>query len=271
IDAAQLESALLNLAINARDAMPDGGKLTIETGNSHLDGIYAASHTDIRPGQYVCLSVSDNGCGMSRDVIGRAFEPFFTTKPTGQGTGLGLSMIYGFARQSEGHADIYSEVGRGTSVKLYLPRYRGDNPEDEPVAPPPPAVAPGLDEVVLVVEDEPIVRGLIVDVLGEMGYGVIEAGDGPAGLAILQSRQRVDLLLTDIGLPGLNGRQVADAARIFRPDLRVLFMTGYAENAAMASGFLDHRMEMITKPFSLETLATRIRSFMDAPGWFDAL
>ncbi|MBO9713674.1 MAG: PAS domain-containing protein [Sphingomonas sp.] len=262
-DPNQLESAIINLAINARDAMPDGGKLTIETCNAHLDSIYAARERDVRPGQYVCICVSDTGTGMTKDVIARAFEPFFTTKPMGQGTGLGLSMIYGFTRQSEGYARIYSEVGHGTTIKLYLPRYRGEAPAEEHA--PGLAEAPGSHEgeIVLVVEDEPVVRGLIVEVLGELGYRALEAADGPKGLEILQSKQRIDLLVTDIGLPGLNGRQVADAARLVRPELKVLFMTGYAENAALASGFLEPGMSMITKPFAMEQLANRVRAIIE--------
>ncbi|AHE57199.1 hypothetical protein NX02_28085 [Sphingomonas sanxanigenens DSM 19645 = NX02] len=261
-DANQLESAILNLAINARDAMPDGGRLTVETCNAHLDSAYAARQRDVKPGQYVCVCVTDTGTGMSQDVIAKAFEPFFTTKPLGQGTGLGLSMIYGFARQSEGYARIYSEVGKGTTVKLYLPRWRGAAEGDEVE---PAMTVPGAEdgETVLVVEDEAVVRGLIVDVLGELGYNAIEAADGPRGLEILQSRQRIDLLITDIGLPGLNGRQVADGGRAIRPGLKILFMTGYAENAALASGFLEPGMAMITKPFAMDVLANRIREIIE--------
>jgi PAS domain S-box-containing protein len=261
-DPNQLESAILNLAINARDAMPDGGKLTIETGNAHLDRAYVAKRREVKPGQYICISVTDTGAGMSEDVIAKAFEPFFTTKPIGQGTGLGLSMIYGFARQSDGYATIYSEVGKGTTFKLYLPRHRGETPE-EPVVPEltDNHVAESA-ETVLVIEDESVVRGLIVEVLSDLGYQAIEAADGPGGLEILQSRRPIDLLVTDIGLPGLNGRQVADAARVLRPELKILFMTGYAENAAVASGFLEPGMTMITKPFAMETLATRIREII---------
>jgi CheY-like chemotaxis protein len=262
-DPNQLESAILNLAINARDAMPDGGKLIIETSNARFDGPVVAHAGDLKPGQYVCISVTDAGTGMDRQTIARAFEPFFTTKPTGQGTGLGLSMIYGFARQSEGQASIYSEPGHGTTLKLYLPRYRGaeETLDGTEAAAEPPRTDAG--EVVLVVEDEPIVRGLIVEILGELGYRAIEARDGPEGLAILQGVERIDLLVTDIGLPGLNGRQVADAARVARPDLKVLFMTGYAENAALASGFLEPGMALITKPFAMDVLANRIRDIIE--------
>lgn len=264
-DPHQLESAILNLAINARDAMPEGGKLTIETCNAHLDDAYAARQREVKPGQYICICVTDTGVGMTADTIQKAFEPFFTTKPIGQGTGLGLSMIYGFARQSEGYAKIYSEVGKGTTFKLYLPRHYGDSEEEDDYR---------VDltdehraergEVVLVVEDETAVRDLVVDVLEELGYRALEAVDGPSGLKILQSKRRIDLLVTDIGLPGINGRQLADAARERRPDLSILFMTGYAENATIANGFLDPGMSMITKPFAIEALATRIRSIIEA-------
>ncbi|MDB5725618.1 MAG: hybrid sensor histidine kinase/response regulator, partial [Novosphingobium sp.] len=262
-DPNQLESAILNLAINARDAMPSGGKLVIETCNAHLDTAYAAKQRDVRPGQYVCICVTDTGVGMSKATIARAFEPFFTTKPIGQGTGLGLSMIYGFARQSEGYARIYSEEGQGTTVKLYLPRYRGEEEPDEAADGMVGAPPTDRGEVVLVVEDEAVVRGLIVEVLGELGYHAIEASDGVKGLDILQSKRRIDLLITDIGLPGLNGRQMTDAARLVRPDLKVLFMTGYAENAALASGFLEPGMSMVTKPFAMDILAGRIREIIE--------
>jgi PAS domain S-box-containing protein len=263
-DANQLENAVLNLAINARDAMPEGGRLTIETANTHLDSAYTSRQRDIEPGQYVCISVSDTGVGMSADTIAKAFEPFFTTKPLGHGTGLGLSMIYGFAKQSGGNAKIYSEVGKGTSVKLYLPRHRGEMEAED--------LNPALgdsqithaNETVLVVEDEFVVRDLIVEVLQELAYRTLEAEDGPAALKLLQSSQRVDLVITDIGLPLLNGRQVVEAARQWRPDLKVLFMTGYAENAAIAEGFLQPGMSMITKPFAMEALAAKIREMLEA-------
>ncbi len=261
-DPNQLESAILNLAINARDAMPDGGKLTIETANAHLDNAYAASQRDVTPGQYVAICITDTGTGMPPDVIARAFEPFFTTKPLGQGTGLGLSMVYGFAKQSEGHLRIYSEVGQGTTIKIYLPRHRGAAMEDQPADPALEAPRAEAGETVLVVEDEPVIRDLIVEVLRELGYRALEATDGPAGLKVLQSRKRIDLLVTDVGLPGINGRQLADQARVTRPGLKVLFITGYAENATLANGFLDSGMEMITKPFAIEALATRIRSMI---------
>ena len=263
-DPHQLESSLLNLVINSRDAMPGGGKLTIETANAHLDSFNAAELRDVTPGQYVCLSVSDTGVGMSPAVRARAFDPFFTTKPIGQGTGLGLSMVYGFARQSEGHVRIYSEIAQGTTVKVYLPRSRAAAEEASAAT-----TAEGLakaqaGETVLVIEDEDSVRELVVEVLNDLGYRALQAGDGPSGLKILQSTERIDLLVSDIGLPGMNGRQVAEAAREGRPDLKVLFITGYAENAAMANGFLEPGMEMVTKPFAVDALAARIRDMIGA-------
>jgi PAS domain S-box-containing protein len=262
-DPHQLESAILNLAINARDAMPEGGKLAIETSNAHLDNAYVAAQGDVTPGQYVAISVSDTGTGMTADVIAQAFNPFFTTKPIGQGTGLGLSMVYGFAKQSEGHVRIHSEVGQGTTVRIYLPRHQGELEADASHADLSDAPRAAAGETVLVVEDEPVVRALILEVLQDLGYRAIEAADGPAGLKYLESTRRIDLLVTDVGLPGLNGRQLADHARVVRPELKVLFITGYAENAAIASDFLPPGMEMITKPFAVEALATRIRAMIE--------
>jgi PAS domain S-box-containing protein len=259
----QLENSILNLAINARDAMPDGGRLRIETRNARLDDTDLANQRDVPAGDYVCVSVTDTGTGMTAAVMERAFDPFFTTKPIGQGTGLGLSMIYGFARQSDGCVKIASQPGMGTTVSLYLPRRHAEE-EIQVTSEQPPEHLPGSGQTVLVVEDEPLVRLLIIDVLDELGYKALEASDGPSGLRILQSPQRVDLLITDIGLPGLNGRQVADAARVVRPDLKVLFMTGYAENAAAAQGILASGMQIITKPFAMDVLAKRIRELMDA-------
>jgi PAS domain S-box-containing protein len=263
-DPNQLESAVLNLVINARDAMPGGGRLTIETANASIDDSYALRNRYAVPGQYVMLSVTDTGHGMSADIISKAFEPFFTTKPIGQGTGLGLSMIYGFARQSEGFANIYSEEGRGTTVRLYLPRHFGDLASD-PIEELHAAITLRLDApaTVLVVEDEPVVRNLVVDVLREQGLGVVEAQDGPAGLEIVLSERKIDLLITDVGLPGLNGRQLADAAREKRPDLKVLFLTGYAHNAVIGNAMLEPGMEIVTKPFAVESLASRIAGMLD--------
>ncbi len=262
-DPNQLESAILNLAINARDAMPEGGRLTIATSLSHLDSSYAATQQDLAPGSYVMICVSDSGSGMPADVLAQAFDPFFTTKPIGEGTGLGLSMVYGFAKQSEGHVRIYSEVGRGTTVKIYLPPYHGEIAGDVAATALSEAHRAETGETVLVVEDETVVRGLILEVLADLGYRALEAGDGPSGLRVLESKQRIDLLVTDVGLPGLNGRQLADRARLVRPDLKVLFITGYAEQAAMASGFLAHGMEMVTKPFAIEDLTLRIRKIIE--------
>jgi hypothetical protein len=262
IDASQLENALLNLCINARDAMPHGGRITIETANKWLDE-RAAKERDLPRGQYISVCVTDTGTGMPADVIAQAFDPFFTTKPIGQGTGLGLSMIHGFVRQSGGQVRIYSEVDAGTTVCLYFPRHVGDADAVEEAEVPRPADQ-GHGETVLIVDDEPAVRMLMAEVLEEAGYRTIEANDGPAGLKVLQSNARVDLLVTDVGLPGgMNGRQVADAARATRPDLKVLFVTGYAENAAIGNGYLDAGMQVITKPFVIAAFANKIREMMD--------
>jgi hypothetical protein len=262
IDPSQLENSLLNLCINARDAMtPDGGRLTIETANKWLDD-RAARERDLPPGQYISICITDTGVGMTPDIIARAFDPFFTTKPIGQGTGLGLSMVYGFVRQSNGQVRIYSEVGKGTTMCLYLPRYFGNideqqAPQDEET------VNKGDGETVLVIDDEPLLRMLILDVLDENGYRALEAADGPGGLKILQSDVRIDLLITDVGLPGgMNGRQVADAARKLRPGLKVLFVTGYAENALIGHGHLEPGMQVLTKPFPVATLGQRIRDLI---------
>ena len=262
VDPNQLENALLNLCLNARDAMPDGGKLTIETANRWMDERAARQH-DLPTGQYVSLCVTDTGTGMTPEVIAKAFEPFFTTKPLGQGTGLGLSMIYGFARQSGGQIRIYSEVGHGTTMCLYLPRHTENVADESEIAFPP--LEPAQGEVVLVIDDEPTIRMLIAEVLASAGYAVIEASDGPTGLKALESQRRIDLLITDVGLPGgLNGRQVADAARTTRPDLKVLFITGYAENAVVRNGRLDRGMHIMAKPFQMEALAAKIREIIEA-------
>jgi len=262
VDRNQLENALLNLCINARDAMPEGGRITIETANKWLDE-RAARERELSPGQYISLCVTDTGTGMTPEVIKRAFDPFFTTKPLGQGTGLGLSMIYGFARQSGGQVRIYSEVGKGTTMCLYLPRHQGRD-EDAQIAHEW-EVAPRATEgqTVLVVDDEPTVRMLVSEVLQELGYTAIEVADGSTGLQVVRSDQRIDLLITDVGLPGgINGRQVADGAREVRPDLKVLFITGYAENAVVGNGHLEPGMQVLAKPFPMEALATRIRDLM---------
>ena len=266
IDQSQLENALLNLCNNARDAMaPAGGRLTIETSNKWLDD-RAARARDLPPGQYVSLCVTDTGTGMPPEVQTQAFDPFFTTKPLGQGTGLGLSMIHGFVRQSGGQVRIYSEMGKGTTMCLYLPRHLGGVDGEEQASAT--AVAEGgHGETVLVIDDEETVRMLVAEVLGDAGYHVIDAPDGPSGLEILRSDRRIDLLISDVGLPGgMNGRQVADAARVSRPDLKVLFITGYAENAAVGNGLLATGMEILTKPFVMGDLAAKVHDMIDGGG-----
>ena len=258
VDPNQLENALLNLCINARDAMPEGGRIIVETSNKWLDPRTAAER-GLAPGQFVTLCVTDTGAGMSPEVVARAFDPFFTTKPLGEGTGLGLSMTYGFARQSGGQVRIYSELGQGTTVCIYLPRHLGpaDAPEAEASAGGAPEAVGG--ETVLVVDDEPTIRMLVTDVLEELGYRAIEVGDGSSALEVLRSAARVDLLVTDVGLPGgMNGRQLADAGRALRPGMKVLFITGYAENAAVRVRQLEPGMHVLTKPFAIHRLATLI-------------
>ncbi len=262
-DTGQLESALLNLVINARDAMPYGGELRIETANSYLDGGDLSTLEPVKAGDYVMIGVSDNGTGMSPLILAKAFDPFFTTKPIGQGTGLGLSMIYGFAQQSGGHVTLESQPGQGTCVRLYLPRYHA--PQAEALRPPPqPAESPvaAIDESVMVVEDDPAVRMLVLNVLDELGYTVHPAADARTALPLLESSLRIDLLVTDVGLPGMNGRQLAEVARQHRPGLKVLFMTGYAEQAAERQGFLEPGMDLIAKPFTLDALANRVRDMI---------
>jgi signal transduction histidine kinase len=265
VDVSQLENALLNLCINARDAMPDGGKLLVETGNRWLDE-RAARQRGVEPGQYVSMCVSDTGTGMSKDVIARAFDPFFTTKPMGQGTGLGLSMVYGFAGQSGGAARIYSELGKGTMICIYLPRYHAGDIEEEASAPDLPMPTATGRATVLVVDDEPLVRMVAVEILEELGYSVLEAEDAPSAFKVLNARPDIDLLVTDVGLPnGMNGRQLADAVRGDRPDLPILFVTGYAENAVLNHGHLERGMHVLTKPFTSEVFSRRIAELMGAP------
>ncbi len=262
-DPNQLENALLNLAINARDAMPEGGRLTIETANSHLDDAYARAHPgEVEAGQYIVVCVTDTGTGMPPETAARVFEPFFTTKPIGRGTGLGLSMLYGFAKQTGGHVKVYSEEGEGTTFRLYLPRWRGETAaETEPAAE---IARDGAGQTVLLVEDEPAVRMLILETLDDLGYNAIEATDGPTGLRVLDGDRRVDLLVTDVGLPGMNGRQLAEAAREKRPGLKVLFITGYAHNAALGNGMLAPGTEILTKPFAVDALAAKIGEMLAA-------
>ncbi len=263
VDANQLENCLLNLAVNARDAMPDGGKLTIEAANVFLDEKYSIG-AEVPPGQYVGVFVSDSGVGMAPEVLSKAFEPFFTTKGEGQGTGLGLSQVYGFVKQSGGHVKIYSEVGAGTTIKIYLPRLLASDSatENQSAAA---SVPKGNGETILVVEDEPDVRNFAVEALGELGYRVLDAQDGSHALRILDSHREVELLLTDVGLPGgMNGRQLADEARRRRADLKVLFTSGYARNAIVHHGRLDTGDGLITKPFAFAELAAKVRHVLDA-------
>ena len=262
VDTSQLENALLNLAINARDAMPNGGRISIETANHTLDARQARLY-ELPEGEYLTVSVTDTGTGMSPDVIANAFDPFFTTKPLGQGTGLGLSMIYGFAKQSGGQVRLASELGKGTSLCIYLPRYLGQALGDEDSAQQLSATLAGAGERILVVDDEPTVRMLLSEVLSELGYAVIEAADSLSGLEALRSEAHIDLLITDVGLPGgMNGRQMADAGREIRPELKTLFITGYAENAAIGDGQLGPGMLVLTKPFAVDDLKARIQELM---------
>ena len=262
-DPNQIELAILNLAVNARDAMPSGGKLTLETANVHLDEKYASSQAEVVPGQYVMLAVTDNGSGMTPEVKAKAFDPFFTTKDIGHGTGLGLSQVYGFIKQSRGHVKIYSEIGEGSTIKLYLPRAHAVSAEEDvDVAQP---VSGSQDETILVVEDDPDVRTYSCETLAELGYTVVAAENGAAALRLLASNPQVNVLFSDIGLPGgMNGRQLSEEARKLRPDLKVLFTTGYARNAIVHDGRLDPGVELITKPFTQAALAEKLRNILDA-------
>jgi signal transduction histidine kinase len=260
-DANQLESALLNLAINARDAMPAGGRLTIETANTRLDTADTSLQDDVEPGEYVVVSVSDTGTGMQPDVAAKAIDPFFTTKPVGEGTGLGLSMIYGFVKQGRGHLRIYSEVGEGTKVKLYLPRALQYVVDLVPRTIETPRGRRG--ETILIVEDDATVRLILSDVLEELGYNVLVASVARPAIPVLQSDQRIDLMVSDVVLPHINGRKLAEIARACRPDLRVLFVTGYAENATFRGDFLDPGMDMLTKPFALDALGAKVREMIE--------
>jgi PAS domain S-box-containing protein len=258
-DANQVESAVLNLAINARDAMPNGGRLTIETVNVQLDKEYTSLHEDVRPGDYVAISVSDTGVGMSPEVLARAVDPFFTTKPPGEGTGLGLSGIYGFAKQSRGHLRLYSEIGHGTTVKLYLPRALQSAVDLSLVSKVPPR---GQGETILVVEDDTTVRLVICDSLKDLGYNIFAAPDAREAILLLRTSQHVDLLISDVVLPHVNGRKLAATARGLRANLKVLFVSGYAENATVRGDFLDPGMDMLTKPFALDALAAKVHAMI---------
>ncbi len=261
-DQNQLESAIINLAVNARDAMPEGGRLTLETANTALDEAYASVDSEVIPGQYVAISVSDTGHGMTKETVARVFEPFFTTKEVGRGTGLGLSQVYGFVKQSGGHVTVYSEPGHGTTVKMYFPRYFGDTPG--PVEAAEADVPTSSDgEVILLVEDNSDVRVYSASILSELGYEVLEAAEAGAALAILASARRIDLLFTDVVLPGRSGRVLADEAARLRPGLKILFTTGYSRNAIVHHGRLDPGVQLISKPFTFEQLGTRVRDVLD--------
>jgi CheY-like chemotaxis protein len=263
-DTSELEATLLNLALNARDAMPDGGKMTIETSNAYLDDDYCRLNGDMKPGQYVLIAVSDNGVGMPASTLERVFEPFFTTKETGKGTGLGLSQVYGFIRQSGGHVKIYSEIGQGTSIKLYLPRYHGEETvvvEEEAPA----GADQGRGETILVVEDDEGVRQYASEILRDLNYQVIEAKDSTSALRLLEADKTFDLLLTDVVLPGKNGRELADEVLRRRPGVKVIFMTGYSRNAIVHQGRLDRGAELISKPLIEGVVARKIRQVLDAP------
>jgi CheY-like chemotaxis protein len=261
-DPTQIESSLVNLAVNARDAMPKGGKLTIEAANAELDDRYARTHAEVTPGQYVMISVTDTGTGMPPEIVEKAFEPFFTTKEVGKGTGLGLSQVFGFVKQSGGHVKIYSEQGRGTTVKIYLPRYVG---ADAPVTTAARAapVSGRLDEIILVVEDDDAVRAMSTSLLRELGYTVIEAANPAEALARLESHPGVSLLFTDIVMPQMTGRELADKARETRPALKVLYTTGYTRNAVVHNGVLDPGTPFLPKPFTLDDLAAKVRETLD--------
>ncbi len=263
-DPNQLESAILNLCINARDAMPDGGQLTIETGNAYLDDAYAASEPEVTPGQYVMVGVTDTGTGMPPEVVQRAFDPFYTTKGVGKGTGLGLSQVYGFVKQSGGHVKIYSEPGHGTTVKVYLPRLRKGEPAAEVAAPGPVLPRARDGEIVLVVEDDDRVRHMSVDALRELGYTVVQASDAAQALEVLTVQPKISLLFTDVVMPDVNGRRLAEMAREKRPGLKVLFTTGYTRNAVVHNGVLDPGVAFLPKPFTVDQLSRKVREVLEA-------
>jgi signal transduction histidine kinase/ActR/RegA family two-component response regulator len=264
VDPSQMEAAILNLVVNAKDAMAGKGKLTIETANAFVDEAYSQQNAEIPVGQYIQVAVSDTGSGMPRDIQEKAFDPFFTTKEPGQGTGLGLSQVYGFVKQSGGHVKIYSEVGEGTTIKIYLPRaHVAVDPANETVVA---LVGSPGGETILVVEDESDVRSYLVETLRDLNYRVLEAADGASALARVEAGPfRIDLLLTDIVMPGINGRELADALLARQPDLKVLFITGYSRNAIVHQGRLDAGVSMLQKPLSQATLATKIRDILDKP------
>jgi len=261
-DAHQLENAILNIAINARDAMPDGGRLTIETANAYLDEAYARAQVEVEPGQFVMIALSDTGAGMSAETVARAFDPFYTTKPAGVGTGLGLSQVFGFVKQSRGHIKIYSEPGAGTTVKIYLPRHQGEAATPE-AATRAPLQTGRASEVILVVEDDDLMRKTTTEGLRELGYTALDAASAAQALAILDAREDVALLFTDIVMPEVNGKKLADAALRRRPDLKVIYTTGYTPNAVVHGGVLDPGVQLLTKPFTMQQLADKIRGVLD--------
>jgi len=261
-DLSQLENAILNLSVNARDAMPDGGHLTIETANTELDDRYARMHQEVEAGQYVMISITDTGIGMSPEVLERAFDPFYTTKGAGKGTGLGLSQVYGYVKQSRGHIKIYSEIDRGTTVKIYLPRRVGSGETRFSTPSMMPIPQGSVDDTILVVEDDQSVREMTAESLRELGYSVLQAASGPEALDVLQN-ERVDLIFTDIVMPQMNGRQLADAVTEKWPEIRILYTTGYTRNAIVHNGVLDHGVSLLAKPFSLEQLAHKVREVLN--------
>ena len=264
VDPGQLENAIINLCVNARDAMPDGGRLTIETANAHLDDDYVRANDDSEAGQYVLVSVTDTGEGMPPEVIERAFDPFFSTKGVGQGTGLGLSQVHGFVKQSGGHAKIYSEAGVGTTIKLYLPRHRGAQTAPDAARSEGEVPRARDHEIILVVEDEDQVRHLAVDHLRELGYTVVQAADAEQALAVLDAQPRIDLLFTDVVMPSMNGRELAERCRAERPSLKVLYTTGYTRNAIVHNGMLDAGVALLSKPFTIDTLGRKVRKVLDS-------
>ncbi len=261
-DAQQLENTILNIAINARDAMPDGGKLTIETANAYLDETYRQRNPEVEPGQFVMIAITDTGAGMSPETVAQVFDPFFTTKPTGKGTGLGMSQVYGFVKQSQGHIKVYSELGAGTTVKIYLPRFVGVATESKPEAAEPMRTG-DRSEMIMVVEDEASMRRLSSEALNELGYTVFDSDNAANALAILDREPGIKLLFTDVVMPDVNGKKLADEACRRRPDLKVLFTTGYTANAVVHGGVLDYGVNLLAKPFTLNQLAAKIRSVLD--------
>ncbi len=263
-DLQQLENAILNIAINARDAMPDGGKLTIETANIYLDDAFCRQNPEITPGQFAMIAITDTGLGMTPEVVARAFDPFFTTKAAGKGTGLGLSQVYGFVKQSNGHVKVYSEPGDGTAVKIYLPRMIGEADETRHKAASDPVRTGERSEIILVVEDDSMMRRLTSEALHELGYTVFDSENAADALAILDRVTDVKLLFTDVVMPDVNGKKLAEEAVRRRPDLKVLFTTGYTANAVVHGGVLDSGVNFISKPFTLDQLAAKVRAVLDA-------